>query len=129
MGGNPVTVRGTIVETPPEQSFGAGWNNSLVPSIGRVLMLSTALGSGESISVQFLLGVMQTGRFSFFVNIDASHDQSPENGEMGKPANPAHTQQQQAVIGNQIYRSPAVRRDVGVRLPGRSERRTEATES
>ena len=69
LGGNPVTVRGTTVEQPPTQTSGGGWNTSM-----RVGVISTGapLANGDSVSVQFLLGVMQPGAFRFFINIEAA---------------------------------------------------------
>ena len=69
VGGNPVTVRGTTVEQPPTQTSGGGWNTSM-----RVGVISTGapLANGDSVSVQFLLGVMQPGAFRFFINIEAA---------------------------------------------------------
>jgi hypothetical protein len=77
VGGNPVTVRGTIVESPPTQDLGGGWNTSMVPSIGGNLMLNEPIAPGGSITVQFLLGVMRTGLFSFYLNIEASNESAP----------------------------------------------------
>jgi hypothetical protein len=88
--GNPVLVQGTTLEEPPTQLNGGGWNSSLnvpgvsvIPStpIGKVSVegrgkgtidLSAPLGIGESINVQFRLGVQKTGSFLFFINIEAS---------------------------------------------------------
>jgi hypothetical protein len=66
-GGQQVLVRGTTLETPPAQSMG-GLLSSL--SVG-VVSLSQPLAPGQSIRVQFLLGVQQTGSFRFFFNIEA----------------------------------------------------------
>jgi hypothetical protein len=66
--GNPSDVRGTAVEEPPSQPSGGGWNSSL--NVGFVT-LGQPLADGESVSVQFLLGVQQTGNFKFFLNIEA----------------------------------------------------------
>jgi hypothetical protein len=63
-----VTVRGTLLETPPTQPTGGGFNSSL--SAGAVT-LATPLAPGQSINVRFLLGVQQTGTFKFIVNIEA----------------------------------------------------------
>ncbi len=63
-----VTVRGTTLEQPPTQTIGGGFNSTL--SAGTVT-LSSPLAAGESIDVQFLLGVQQTGNFRFFVNVEA----------------------------------------------------------
>jgi hypothetical protein len=67
-GGQQVLVRGTTLETPPAQSMGGGLHSSL--SVG-VVSLSQPLAPGQSIRVQFLLGVQQTGSFRFFFNIEA----------------------------------------------------------
>ncbi|HEU4594595.1 MAG TPA: lamin tail domain-containing protein, partial [Pyrinomonadaceae bacterium] len=66
--GQPFNVRGTTVEEPPNQPHGGGWNTSL--NVGFVA-LEAPLADGESVSVQFLLGVQQTGNFKFFLNIEA----------------------------------------------------------
>jgi hypothetical protein len=50
------------------QPLGGGFNSTL--SAG-VVNLSNPLAPGSSINVNFLLGVQQTGRFRFFVNIEA----------------------------------------------------------
>lgn len=84
--GPTVSVRGTTVEQPPGQPFGGGWNTSLnVPAVTGngsaspftkegIIQLKAPVNSGESINVQFLLGVMQTGFFTFYLNIEASTD-------------------------------------------------------
>nr|MBA3242765.1 ExeM/NucH family extracellular endonuclease [Acidobacteriota bacterium] len=74
--GNPVDVRGTTVEQPPSQPFGGGWNSSL--NVG-FITLAQPLPDGQSVSVQFLLGVQQTGNFKFFLNIEA---QTESNGTL-----------------------------------------------
>ena len=89
-----VTIRGTTLEEPPNQSNGGGLNSSV-----RVLSVTTApveavrgragrsnprpvnadgtfdlnvpLTNGSSINVQFTLGVQQLGQFLFFVNLEA----------------------------------------------------------
>jgi predicted extracellular nuclease len=66
--GSSVTVNGTTVEQPPVQTNGGGWNSSML--IGNV-NLGAPLADGDSISVQFKLGVVQTGAFRFFVNVEA----------------------------------------------------------
>jgi predicted extracellular nuclease len=67
--GNPVNVRGTTVEQPPAQPSGGGWNTSM--NVG-FINLGAPLANGNSVSVQFLLGIQQTGTFKFFINIEAS---------------------------------------------------------
>jgi uncharacterized protein len=69
--GQPLEVRGTTVEQPPGQPLGGGWNTSL--NVGFV-NLDRPLADGGSVSVQFLLGVQQTGNFKFFLNIEALPD-------------------------------------------------------
>ncbi|HET6975524.1 MAG TPA: Ig-like domain-containing protein [Pyrinomonadaceae bacterium] len=67
-GGQSVLVRGTTVETPPNQANGGGLNSSL--NLG-VVSLSQPLAPGQSINVQFVLGVQQSGSFRFFFNVEA----------------------------------------------------------
>jgi hypothetical protein len=55
------------LETPPAQTSGGGLNSSL--TVGTVA-LGTPLLNGQSINIEFLLGVQQTGAFRFFVNIE-----------------------------------------------------------
>jgi hypothetical protein len=64
--GQQVTVRGTTVEQPPTQGLGGGLNTT-----GTVTLPGGSLASGASISVQFVLGVQQSGRFRFIVNAEA----------------------------------------------------------
>jgi hypothetical protein len=66
--GNPVNVRGTTLEEPPTQGNGGGWNSSM--NVG-FINLGAPLGPGASVSVRFNLGVMATGTFRFFINIEA----------------------------------------------------------
>jgi len=66
-GGQQVLVRGTTLETPPAQALGGGLHSTL--SAG-VVSLSQPLAPGQSVSVQFLLGVQQPGTFRFFFNIE-----------------------------------------------------------
>ncbi len=63
-----ITVQGTTLETPPTQDKGGGYNSSL--SAGTVT-LAAPLAPGASISVRLLLGVQQTGKFRFYLNIEA----------------------------------------------------------
>jgi hypothetical protein len=66
-----VQVRGLNLEdTPPEQPAGGGYNSSLSADF---INLETPLGVGQSINVEFRLGVMRTGPFRFFVNIEAQN--------------------------------------------------------
>jgi hypothetical protein len=64
---NVCAVQGTTLETPPAQGDGGGFNSSL--SAGTVT-LAAPLAGGASVSVQFLLGIQQTGTFKFFINVE-----------------------------------------------------------
>lgn len=61
-------VEATRVETPPAQPDGGGLNSSMTVAIPGDGLLSP----GESINVEFALGVQSGGKFRFFVNIEAS---------------------------------------------------------
>jgi hypothetical protein len=63
-----VTVFGTTLEQPPSQALGGALNSSLGAGI---ITLPTPLAPGQSINLQFLLGVQQTGSFKFFFNVEA----------------------------------------------------------
>ncbi len=60
-----VAVRGTTLEQPPTQNLGGGLNSTVT------LDLPEPLSSGESVTVQLVVGVMQNGNFRFFVNVEA----------------------------------------------------------
>jgi subtilisin family serine protease len=63
-----VLVRGTTLESLPAQTLGGGFNSSLsVDSVS----LATPLAPNAAINVQLLLGVVQSGRFRFFVYVEA----------------------------------------------------------
>ncbi|HEX3248034.1 MAG TPA: choice-of-anchor Q domain-containing protein [Pyrinomonadaceae bacterium] len=63
-----VTVFGTTLEQPPTQPSGGGLNSTL--SAGTIT-LGTPLAPGQSINLQFLLGVQHSGNFKFFFNVEA----------------------------------------------------------
>jgi hypothetical protein len=63
-----ITVQGTNLEQPPTQPNGSAFNGSLSAS---TVTLGTPLANGDSINLQFLLGIQQTGSFKFFVNVEA----------------------------------------------------------
>jgi hypothetical protein len=67
-GTSSVLVQGTTLEQPPLQPGGGGFNSTL--SSGTIT-LASPLASGQSLDVRFLLGIMQTGNFKFFINIEA----------------------------------------------------------
>ncbi len=60
-----VSVRGTTLEQPPTQPLGGGLNSTVT------IDLAEPLASGESVTVQFLVGVQQNGSYRFFVNVEA----------------------------------------------------------
>jgi VCBS repeat-containing protein len=57
-GTSDVTVQGTMLEQPPSQLNGGGFNSSL--SVG-VITLATPLAAGASVDVRLLAGIEQTG--------------------------------------------------------------------
>ena len=61
-----VNVRGTTLEMPGQ--FNGGGLNSTVT----VALPKEGLAQGSSIDVQFLLNVVQTGRYRFFVSVEAA---------------------------------------------------------
>jgi hypothetical protein len=75
IGTSDITVRGTTIEQPPTQEpisifgpKGGGFNSSLSADS---ITLAQPLANGASIDVRFLLKVMHTGAFRFYVNIEA----------------------------------------------------------
>ncbi|MGZ5434409.1 MAG: LamG-like jellyroll fold domain-containing protein [Pyrinomonadaceae bacterium] len=63
-----VTVTATTLETPPAQAIGGGYNSTL--SSGTVTT-ETPLPNGQSILINFRLGVQKTGLFRFYIIIEA----------------------------------------------------------
>jgi hypothetical protein len=74
VGASVVTVRGVRLEQPPDQPAGGAMNSSLSADF---ITLGTPLGPGASVNIEFKLGVMQTGNFRFFVNIEAANGFAP----------------------------------------------------
>jgi uncharacterized repeat protein (TIGR01451 family) len=66
--GATVNVIGTTLEMPPGQAQGGGINSTLSAD---TITLATPLNPGQSINIEWLLGVRQGGSFRFFVNIEA----------------------------------------------------------
>jgi hypothetical protein len=64
-GNTVVTVNGLTLE-PPTQPNGGGLNSTLT-----VVLPGGGLAPGNTIDVQFLLGVQEQGNFSFFINVEA----------------------------------------------------------
>jgi hypothetical protein len=72
--GSPVTVYGTTLEETANQSTcagcgGGGINSSLAAG---VINTAAPLANGDSIALQFMLGVKAGGKFRFFVSIEAA---------------------------------------------------------
>jgi hypothetical protein len=63
-----ITVEGTTLEVAPPQPDGGAFNSTL--SAGTIT-LGTPLANGASIDVQFLVGIMATGTFRIYLNIEA----------------------------------------------------------
>jgi hypothetical protein len=92
VGGQVVTVRGVRLEEPPEQPAGGGYNSSLSADFitaaspttapnsikdaplqpgADTTQLNTPLQPSESVNIVFKLGVMRSGSFRFYINIEA----------------------------------------------------------
>jgi predicted extracellular nuclease len=69
--GTQVDVRGTYVELPAQPNGGA-LNSSL--GVGYINLEGNTIEDGETVSVQFLLGVEKTGNFRFYINVEAYDD-------------------------------------------------------
>jgi hypothetical protein len=63
-------LEATRLETTPSQSNGGGINAGLV--IGGALTLSAPLASGQSVDVEFLLGVMRGGSYQFILVVEGA---------------------------------------------------------
>jgi hypothetical protein len=72
--GLPVVVQGIRLEQPPDQPAGGAMNSSLSADF---ITLVTPLPNGNSVYINFKLGVMRTGSFRFFVNIEAANGFAP----------------------------------------------------
>jgi hypothetical protein len=77
-----VPVRGLRLEEPPAQSNGGGFNSSLSADF---VTLSTPLQPGQSVNIQFVLGVMRTGTFRFLVNVEALTEAQAATDEINGP--------------------------------------------
>lgn len=82
--GSTVLVRGLTLEAPPNQPQAGGLNSSLIVN------LSAPINPGESINVDTLLGVVESGRLVFNTAVEADLAAPPsanENLVMGNPSN------------------------------------------
>jgi len=80
--GQVVPVMGTQAETPPIQPLGGGLNS------GVSLITPVQISPGASVNVEFNLGVMQEGLFSFLVNVEAVTMAIPGEGNPPALKNP-----------------------------------------
>jgi hypothetical protein len=64
--GGTIIIRGTTLQAPADATSGGGLNAS-----GVVALPGGTLANGASINVRFVMGVAQSGRFRFFVNVEA----------------------------------------------------------
>ena len=86
-GGANRTVLGTTLEEPPAQPNGGGHNATLAAG---TVTLAQPLANGQSIDLQFLLGIQTTGTFRFFLNVEAVTQAPASTSEhliMGNPSN------------------------------------------
>jgi hypothetical protein len=63
-----VTVQGTTLEQPPNQTLGGGYNATLAAG---TVTLGTPLANNASISLQFLMGVQTPGTFRLLIIVEA----------------------------------------------------------
>jgi predicted extracellular nuclease len=70
-GGTVTTVNGLTLAQPPTQTRGGGWNSTV--SLDLSGLPGGVLAPGQSVDVQFLLGVASGGTFRFFIVSEASN--------------------------------------------------------
>jgi hypothetical protein len=63
-----VIVEGTTLGAAPAQAQGGGFNSTLAAG---TITMAEPLADGESVSLQFVLGVVQSGTFRFYIIIEA----------------------------------------------------------
>ncbi|MDT7541848.1 MAG: hypothetical protein QOE33_1752 [Acidobacteriota bacterium] len=73
-GGGTASISGLTLEASPAQPSGGGLNSTLAAG---TILLGAPLAPTDSINVEFLLGVQQTGSFRFFVIIEAVLSSDP----------------------------------------------------
>lgn len=86
-GGASKTVQGTTLEEPPAQPSGGGMNATLAAG---TITLAQPLANGQSIDLQFLVGVQTPGTYRFFLNVEAVTSATTSTNEhlvMGNPSN------------------------------------------
>jgi hypothetical protein len=67
-GGNTVSVLNTTLENAAPQPIGGGINSTLSAD---TVSTGTPLAPGQSVNIQWVLGVKQGGAFRFYVTIEA----------------------------------------------------------
>ncbi|HYN84547.1 MAG TPA: lamin tail domain-containing protein [Pyrinomonadaceae bacterium] len=67
--GEVVPVQGTVLEEPPVQPNGGGWNTSWAPT--GTINLESPMAPGAAFNVQFLLNIQQAGTFRIVVIVEA----------------------------------------------------------
>ncbi|HEY1404109.1 MAG TPA: lamin tail domain-containing protein, partial [Pyrinomonadaceae bacterium] len=77
--GGTITITGATLEPTPAQPNGGGYNSALA-----VALPGGGLADGDSINVEFLLGVEQNGSFRFYVNVEAIP--GTESASAGSPS-------------------------------------------
>jgi hypothetical protein len=80
-----VVVQGTTLETPPNQAFGGGFNSSWSAD---GVTAATPLGVGESINLQFVAGLQQTGVDRLYVLVEALPRSGPATTAVVRLAGP-----------------------------------------
>jgi hypothetical protein len=63
-----LTIEGTTLESPPEQSAGGGYNSTLA---AETVTLATPLANNAAVNLQFVLGIEQPGKFRFYIIVEA----------------------------------------------------------
>ena len=66
-GGGTATVQGTVLEQPPSQPNGGGFNSSMSAN---TVTFATPVANGSSVDLQLLFGIQQEGSFSFCAVIE-----------------------------------------------------------
>ncbi|HYY41940.1 MAG TPA: hypothetical protein VE775_04345, partial [Pyrinomonadaceae bacterium] len=73
-----LTVHGTVLEQPPAQPMGGGLNSSVT-----VALPDQGLAPDATIDVQFLLNIVKSGNYRFFINVEGLT--APQGGGPLKP--------------------------------------------
>jgi hypothetical protein len=74
-GKSTINLTGLTLEQPPAQPNGGGFNSNVSAD---TINVEAPLQPGETIFVNFLFGVQQTGTFRIFVNIEALPSETPK---------------------------------------------------